>query len=139
MSSSGEQLVQAFDRMATEREAALRPFEQTATQFVCAMVVSSVQAGAMPPRDIFEWYAMYMLEVLCQAELLAMEAEEDHSDWLDPILERTSASISETLRICQANKLLVLEDKIKKRLLDRTLRLPPAFDASYGGMLPDRA
>lgn len=115
----------------------LQQLAKQACFHLAGMVVGSIQAGQMPPRSVFEWYIDYSTEVLIQMEreIIAAGPEAMADAEAGAALERSVVTIAELIRVCEANKLLVLKEKIMGALNARRLRLPPDFDATYGGLL----
>jgi len=68
------------------------------------MVVGSLRSGQMPPREIFDWFADFTTQGLIETEKRVLEGQTDADIAAD--LERYVVSLSEVMRICDANSLL---------------------------------
>lgn len=112
--------------------------ELQGAQNLVAMVTSSLQAGQMPPRNIFEWAATYIAESLIAIESMVQHGglTEEEYDEIGGSLERTVASLSALLAMANKHKMFVVVDKIDRILKARVMRLPKDFDYTYGGLLP---
>lgn len=104
-----------------------------ASRLLATMVVGSLRSGQMPPREIFDWFADFTTQGLIETEKRVLEGQTDADIAAD--LERYVVSLSEVMRICDANSLLVTKDRILAALNARRLRLPEGFDHTYEGML----
>lgn len=120
-----------------EHEDQMAALSKTACKHLSSMVVGALREGQMPPRHILEWFIDYNLTLLLWIEQEVMDAGSAAKDdaELGATLERQVVTIAELLRICDANDLLVFKEKITSTLNARRLRLPPAFDHTYDGLL----
>lgn len=116
------------------------PTEEEATALVvqgsrllATMVAGALREGQMPPREIFNWFADFTTQGLIETERRVLEGQVDADIAAD--LERYVVSLSEVLRICDANSLLVTKDRIMAALKARRLRMPEGFDYTYEGLL----
>lgn len=125
---SGEQFVpfNAEELMRLESEAA---------QTLAVMTQGAIQGGTMPPKQVFDWYAMFNVEnlIMLEAAVLLgdMKTEENEAALHDAV-----ANVSATLKVASKQKMFVLQSDVEKRLQARKLRYPTTMDLTYGGLLP---
>lgn len=104
----------------------LQQLEAAGAALLHSMILSSLAGGAMPPPQMFTWSCDYALECLRHTELENAEPE---------LRRELAQQIMFFMHILETNKQLGLLQKMKDALKARILRLPPDFDATYGGML----
>jgi hypothetical protein len=117
----------------TEQESPFFELGLRASRHLAGMAAGALKAGQMPPRDVFDWFVDFTTLGLLETEKMVMAGNTDPDTGAD--LERYVVSLSELLRICDTNKLLVTKDRAMAALNARRLRLPPEFDHTYGGLL----
>jgi hypothetical protein len=104
----------------------LQQIEAAGAVLLHSMIIGSLTNNQMPPPQMFTWSCDYALESLRYAELQNVEPE---------LRLGLAEQIKFFMHILETNKQLGLLQKMKDALKARILRLPPDFDATYGGLL----
>lgn len=124
--------------MSAPTDAAPDPHSHTsltarACHLLAGMAAGSLRDGQMPPKSVFDWFVDFTTAGVIEREKASMAGETgpDHA----AEFERYVVTLSELLRICDANHLLVTKDRALAALNARRLYLPADFDYTYGGLL----
>lgn len=99
-----------------------------AARIVHGMVLASLEAGEMPPKDVLEWFTKVTVYQLAQAEHSMFEAEtpEDEEQARAAVMAITD-EIRQLQQLASGQKMFWMTSTIDDLLKVRMLRLPERY------------